>query len=97
MFIKLLTALTLFLLVNYMAVADSFSQFLDTASLAIVLGGAFAFAICGQGGLKLRQVYGRIAQGMDAFEALGISEHGEVVEAEPAGEFMMGDDDDDDA
>jgi hypothetical protein len=47
--------------------------------------------------IKLRQVYGRIAQGMDAFEALGISEHGEVVEAEPAGEFMMGDDDDDDA
>jgi hypothetical protein len=46
---------------------------------------------------KLRQVYGRIAQGMDAFEALGVSEHGEVVEAEPAGEFMMGDDDDDDA
>ena len=46
---------------------------------------------------KLRQVYGRIAQGMDAFKALGISEHGEVVEAEPAGEFMMGDDDDDDA
>ena len=46
---------------------------------------------------KLRQVYGRIAQGMDAFEALGISEHGEVVEAESAGEFMMGDDDDDDA
>ncbi|MEK9928348.1 MAG: hypothetical protein VW757_10005 [Halieaceae bacterium] len=63
MFIKLLTALTLFLLVNYMAVADSFSQFLDTASLAIVLGGAFAFAICGQGGWLARSRLSNAAEG----------------------------------
>ena len=38
---------------------------------------------------KLRQVYGTIAQGMDAFAALGISETGEVDESEP--EFNFGD------
>lgn len=44
-----LLAFALFLLINYMAVSEDVSVFIDPASVLIVLGGAIPFALCGNG------------------------------------------------
>lgn len=44
-----LLAFSLFLLINYMAVSEDLSVYIDTASILIVLGGAIPFAVCGSG------------------------------------------------
>ena len=45
----ILIALPLFLFLHYMAVSQNLPDFLDTASMLIVLGGAVSFALCGSG------------------------------------------------
>ena len=45
-----LIALPLFLFLNYMAVSQNLPDFMDTASMLIVLGGMVSFALCGSGG-----------------------------------------------
>lgn len=46
----ILIALPLFLLLNFLALAENTARFFDTASLLIVLGVAISFALCGSGG-----------------------------------------------
>ncbi len=46
----ILIALPLFLFLNYMAVSQNLPDFMDTASMLIVLGGMVSFALCGSGG-----------------------------------------------
>ena len=46
----ILIALPVFLFLNYMAVSESLPNFIDAASLLVVLGGAISFALCGSGG-----------------------------------------------
>jgi ribose/xylose/arabinose/galactoside ABC-type transport system permease subunit len=46
---NILLALPIFLLLNFLAVSESPSRFIDTASLLIVLGVAISFALCGSG------------------------------------------------
>ena len=45
----ILIALPLFLFLNYMAVSQNLPDFMDTASMLIVLGGMVSFALCGSG------------------------------------------------
>ena len=47
---SILIAIPIFLLLNFLAVSENLSRFIDTASLLIVLGGAIPFALCGSGG-----------------------------------------------
>jgi len=47
---SILIALPIFLLLNFLAVSENLSRFIDTASLLIVLGVAISFALCGSGG-----------------------------------------------
>lgn len=47
---SILLALPIFLLLNFLAVSENLSRFIDTASLLIVLGVAISFALCGSGG-----------------------------------------------
>ena len=42
-------ALPIFLFLNYMAVSQNLPDFMDTASMLIVLGGVISFALCGSG------------------------------------------------
>ena len=46
----ILIALPVFLFLNYMAVSESLPNFIDAASLLVVLGGAISFALCSSGG-----------------------------------------------
>ena len=43
----ILIALPVFLSLNYMAVSQNLPDFIDTASMLIVLGGMVSFALCG--------------------------------------------------
>ena len=45
----ILIALPLFLFLNFMAVFQNLPDFVDTASMLIVLGGMISFALCGSG------------------------------------------------
>ena len=46
----ILIALPVFLFFNYMAVSQDLPDFIDAASILIVLGGMVSFALCGSGG-----------------------------------------------
>jgi len=46
----ILIALPVFLFLNYMAVSQNLPDFIDTASMLIVLSGMVSFALCGSGG-----------------------------------------------
>ena len=56
-------AFSLFLLINYMAVSEDLSVFIDTASILIVLGGAIPFALCGSGAWFSISRLGNAAEG----------------------------------
>ena len=58
-----LLAFSLFLLINYMAVSEDLSVFIDTASILIVLGGAIPFALCGSGAWFSISRLGNAAEG----------------------------------
>ena len=45
----ILIALPVFLFLNFMAVSQNLPDFVDTASMLIVLGGMISFALCGSG------------------------------------------------
>lgn len=56
-------AFSLFLLINYMAVSEDLSVYIDTASILIVLGGAIPFALCGSGAWFSISRLGNAAEG----------------------------------
>jgi flagellar motor component MotA len=58
-----LLAFSLFLLINYMAVSEDLSVYIDTASILIVLGGAIPFALCGSGAWFSISRLGNAAEG----------------------------------
>ena len=58
-----LLAFSLFLLINYMAVSEDLSIYIDTASILIVLGGAIPFALCGSGAWFSISRLGNAAEG----------------------------------
>ena len=58
-----LLAFALFLLINYMAVSEDVSVFIDPASVLIVLGGAIPFALCGNGSWLSVSRLGNAAEG----------------------------------
>ena len=60
---SILSALPIFLFINYMALSENLPVFIDIASILIVLGGAITFALCGIGGWFSVSRLGNAAEG----------------------------------